>query len=97
MKNIICLTLALMMGSAELLADNAEPTTVIHAGSLLAIPGQAPQQQQSIFLSGNRIIEVQDGFVDVSSLDSDVQFVDLSDQFVLPGLMDMHVHLTGEL
>ncbi len=97
MKKIICLTLAVMMGSTVLFADNAEPTTVIHAGSLLAIPGQAPQQQQSIFLSGNRIIEVQDGFVDVSSLDSDVQFIDLSDQFVLPGLMDMHVHLTGEL
>ena len=97
MKKIICLTLAAIMGSTVLFADNAEPTTVIHAGSLLAIPGQAPQQQQSVFLSGNRIIEVQDGFVDLSSLDSDVQFIDLSDQFVLPGLMDMHVHLTGEL
>lgn len=97
MKKIICLMLALMMGPAVLFADNAEPTTVIHAGTLLAIPGQAPQSQQTIVLSGNRIISVQDGFLDVSSLDDEVRLVDLSDQFVLPGLMDMHVHLTGEL
>ncbi len=97
MKKIICLTLALMMGPTILFADNAEPTTEIHAGTLLAIPGQAPQASQTIVLSGNRIVSVQDGFLDVSSLDSGVRFVDLSDQFVLPGLMDMHVHLTGEL
>ena len=97
MKKFIQLALILMMGPSLLFAADAKPTTVIHAGTLLAIPGQAPQSEQSIVLGGNRIISVQDGFVDVSSLDGEVQLIDLSDQFVLPGLMDMHVHLTGEL
>ena len=97
MKKFIQLALILTMGPGMLFAADAKPTTVIHAGTLLAIPGQAPQSEQSIVLGGNRIISVQDGFVDVSSLDGEVQLIDLSDQFVLPGLMDMHVHLTGEL
>jgi imidazolonepropionase-like amidohydrolase len=97
MKKFIQLALVLMMAPGALFAADAKPTTVIHAGTLLAIPGQAPRSQQSIVLSGNRIISVQDGFVDVSSLDGEVALIDLSGQFVLPGLMDMHVHLTGEL
>jgi imidazolonepropionase-like amidohydrolase len=97
MKKFIQLALILIMGPGILFAADTKPTTVIHAGTLLAIPGQAPRSEQSIVLGGNRIISVQDGFVDVSSLDGEVQLIDLSDQFVLPGLMDMHVHLTGEL
>jgi len=94
------LTLGLMMClslTADIFAAEAAPTTVIHAGTLLAIPGQAPATQQSILLSGNRILSVQDGFVDVSTMDGEVRLIDLSELFVLPGLMDMHVHLTGEL
>ena len=97
MKKLSQLVLILMLGPGLLFAADIKPTTVIHAGTLLAIPGQAPRSEQSIVLGGNRIISVQDGFVDVSSLDGEVQLIDLSDQFVLPGLMDMHVHLTGEL
>ena len=97
MKKFFHVALILMMGPGVLFAADAKPTTVIHAGTLLAIPGQSTQSQQSIVLGGNRIISVQDGFVDVSSLEGEVRLVDLSDQFVLPGLMDMHVHLTGEL
>jgi len=97
MKKLIYLALVLTVSPGALFAADTTATMVIHAGTLLAIPGQAPQSQQSIVLAGNRIVSVQDGFVDVSSLDGEVQLVDLSDQFVLPGLMDMHVHLTGEL
>ena len=78
-------------------AEEAGPTTVIHTGTLLAVPGQPPKSQQSIVLSGNRIVSIVDGFTDPSALGSDVELIDLSNQFVLPGLMDMHVHLTGEL
>lgn len=79
------------------LADShTTPDGVIHAGTLLAVPGEPPRKEQSILISGNRIVSVVDGFVDPSDFD-DAQLIDLSDQFVLPGLMDMHVHLTGEL
>ncbi len=86
-----------VVSTAIFAAEEAEPTTVIHAGTLLAVPGQSPKTQQSIVLSGNRIVSIVDGFTDPATLGSDVELIDLSNQFVLPGLMDMHVHLTGEL
>ena len=67
---------------------------VIHAGKLLAVPGEAPLPEQTIIVSGNRIDRVEAGYVAPSADDT---LLDLSDQFVMPGLMDMHVHLLGEL
>lgn len=77
-------------------AASAE-TTLIHAGQLLTVPGEQPSSEQTIVVDGDRIIEVIDGFADPSAFESDVQVIDLRDRFVLPGLMDMHVHLQGEL
>ena len=84
----------------SLLAINAiadEQTTIIHAGTLLAVPGNAPASNQSIIIEGTHIARVEDGFVDPADITGDVTVVDLSDKFVLPGLMDMHVHILGEL
>ena len=84
----------------SLLAINAiaeEQTTIIHAGTLLAVPGNAPASNQSIIIEGTHIARVEDGFVDPADISGDVTVVDLSDKFVLPGLMDMHVHILGEL
>ncbi len=68
-----------------------EPVTVIHAGTLLAVPGTQPRRQVSVVVRGKTISEVRDGFVDVPG----ARVLDLRDQYVLPGLMDMHVHLRG--
>ena len=84
-----------MFSTANMIAD--EHTTVIHAGTLLAIPGEAPEDKQSIIIEGKRIVRIEDGFVDPVSVNGEVILIDLSDKFVLPGLMDMHVHLLGEL
>lgn len=78
-------------------AQSDEPITVIHAGTLLAIPGQATENNQTIVLEGNRIVRIEDGFTDPAEIDARATLIDLSDKFVLPGLMDMHVHLLGEL
>lgn len=69
--------------------------TLVYAGTLLAVPGKPPLREQTITIEGNRIISVDAGFAEPES--DDVRVVDLSDKFVLPGLMDMHVHLLGEL
>ena len=71
--------------------------TVIHAGRLLAVPGQGATDNKTIVIDGERIVEVVDGFADPSGYGTDVEVIDLRDHFVLPGLMDMHVHLQGEL
>ena len=67
--------------------------TLIHAGELLAIPGKAPLRNQTIIIEDDRVSGVQAGFADVEG----ATVIDLRDSFVMPGLMDMHVHLQGQL
>ena len=75
----------------------AQQVKVIHAGKLLAVPGKTVLNQQTIVITDNKITDIQSGFVRAKEIDKDAEFIDLSDSFVLPGLMDMHVHLQGEL
>jgi len=95
-RHFVYLALCVACLGNALADSHTTPDSVIHAGTLLAVPGEPPRKEQSILISGNRIVSVVDGSVDPSDFD-DAQLIDLSDQFVLPGLMDMHVHLTGEL
>ena len=74
-----------------------ERITIVHAGTLLAVPGEAPKTRQTITIEGNRITAIDDGFIDPASMTGELTFIDLADKFVLPGLMDMHVHLLSEL
>jgi imidazolonepropionase-like amidohydrolase len=69
-------------------------TTYVHAGTLLAVPGQAPLSRHTVAIENGRIMAVTSGFTVPKSGDTNI---DLSDHFVLPGLIDCHVHLTGEL
>lgn len=72
-------------------------TTLIHAGNVLTVPGESPQRDSTIVISNDRITEVRRGFAAADEFDGEVTIVDLKNHFVLPGLMDMHVHLQGEL
>ena len=84
-------TVAVLGLAAPALAQQAEPVTVIHAGTLLAEPGKAPLTNATIVIRGRKIEAVQAGFVDVQG----AKVVDLSSATVLPGLIDSHVHLSG--
>ena len=67
---------------------------VIHAGRLLADPGQPPKSGQSLRITGGQIAAVAGGFLDPPP---GARLIDLKDKFVLPGLIDCHVHLTMQL
>jgi imidazolonepropionase-like amidohydrolase len=72
--------------------------TVIHAGWLLAVPGASPVERQSIIIENDRITQVTNGFISRSEFGDSalpIRFVDLSQAFVLPGLIDSHVHLAS--
>lgn len=74
------------------------PLTIVHAGFLLAVPGFDPLPQQSIVVRGRTIVEVREGFVTAADLGVEAaEVIDLSGSFVLPGLTDLHTHITGEL
>jgi imidazolonepropionase-like amidohydrolase len=66
---------------------------LIHAGTLLARPGHEPQLKQTVVVDNGRVAGVRSGFEQPSKGDA---LIDLSDHFVLPGLIDCHVHLTGQ-
>ncbi len=69
--------------------------TLIHAGTLLTKPGHhEPASRQTIVIENGRIAAIKAGFEKPSNADT---LIDLSDHFVLPGLIDCHVHLTGEM
>src|SRR5580704_8250804 len=69
-------------------------TKVIHAGVLLADPDIQPKSEQSILIEGERIKAVSGGFIDPPP---GGELIDLRKKFVLPGLIDCHVHLTAQL
>ncbi len=75
----------------------AGDVTLIHAGELLAVPGESPSRNMTLVIEDERIRAIENGFVDPDSIDGGATVIDLSDHFVLPGLMDMHVHLQGQM
>ena len=72
----------------------AAPATVayIHAGALLDRPGQPPRGNSTIVVRDGVVAEIRDGFV---APPAGATLVDLSRRFVMPGMIDMHVHLWG--
>lgn len=76
-------------------ALSAQPgTTFVEAGRLLADPANGVvQRDKTLVIRGNQIVEVRDGFVGDASQG---KVVDLRQAFVLPGLIDSHVHLTSQ-
>jgi imidazolonepropionase-like amidohydrolase len=90
----INIALTALLLSANLFAADEPRTTIVHAGTLLAVPGQDARSEQSLIIVDDKILEVRDGYVAAGDIEGDVSIVDLKDKFVLPGLMDMHVHFT---
>src|SRR6267142_2390898 len=80
-------------------ANTTPATLIVWAGTLLAVPGKPAATGQSIVIRRGRIERVSGGKLDASAVGSDpagTRIVDLSCCFVLPGLFDLHVHLTTE-
>ncbi|UVO51613.1 amidohydrolase family protein [Sphingomonas sp. SUN019] len=90
---------ALSLGvAAPLLAQAQQPLTAagkvtfIHAGALLDRPGQTARGPSTIVVRDGKVAEIRDGLVPA---EAGAALVDLSKKFVLPGLIDLHVHLLG--
>jgi imidazolonepropionase-like amidohydrolase len=79
---------------AKLTTPSPPRETVIHASRLLATPGEAPLKERSIRVRGGEIVALSPGFIDPPD---GARLIDLKDRFVLPGLIDCHVHLTAQL
>jgi len=92
---ILAGALALLAGSG--FAQEAAPQvqSIIHAGRLLADPatGRVTTEQSILVGADGRIISIEAGYVTRDG----ANIIDQRNRFVLPGLIDSHVHLSGEL
>jgi imidazolonepropionase-like amidohydrolase len=85
----ILATLAVLTFAAPAAAE----TIYIHAGRLLDVPGKAPRGPSTIIVKDGRIDQLRDSHL---APPAGAQLIDLRDRFVLPGLIDSHVHLSSD-
>ncbi|PKP81402.1 MAG: amidohydrolase family protein [Alphaproteobacteria bacterium HGW-Alphaproteobacteria-18] len=72
----------------------AAETVLIHAGKVLDVPGNAPRGATTITVTDGKIVSLETGYK--AAPNRSVRVIDLKDSFVLPGLIDSHVHLTSD-
>lgn len=83
--NILAFTITL-----TIVAQN----TYLHCGNIIDTKSGKVLNEKTIVIKGNTIVSVNDGFI-TSDNANDV-IVDLKSKTVMPGLIDMHVHIEGE-
>ena len=84
---IAAAALACLPGAA--LAD----TMVIHAGSVIRDADSGPSGPATITVTDGRIVSIEDG---MRPAPDGAQSVDLSGKTVMPGLIDLHTHISGD-
>ena len=94
MKKIVFVSIsALLLAGTPLAAQTFDQVTVVHAGRLLDKPGSAPNGPSTVIIRNGKIVEVLSGY---QPGPTGATLIDLKDKFVLPGLIDSHVHLDSD-
>lgn len=88
MKKKLALFVAGCCASSLTFAD-----TYIHAGKVFTGTSETLQSKMTVVVSDNKISQLVKGYQEPGANDT---VINLKDSTVLPGLMDMHVHLSSE-
>ncbi|SIS73236.1 metal-dependent hydrolase family protein [Belliella pelovolcani] len=89
MKRTLILSLAMLLITQLTFAQK----TFIHAGKLIDVKNNQMLSEMTIIVEGEVITEVQKGYASPGRSD---KLIDLKSKTVMPGLMDMHVHMENE-
>jgi len=88
----VCLAWAVSIAALSS-AWAAEPVTLIHAGRLIDGTGAPPRKEVTLVVRGEAIAEVVAGY---RAGGAGERVLDLKDAWVMPGLIDLHVHFGSE-
>ncbi len=89
MKKLVAMLFATVALASPALAE----TVLIHAGHVITDPASPTLSATSITVTDGKITAIEAG---LKPAPSGVNLIDLSTKTVLPGLIDAHVHLTGD-
>ncbi|MFN0133213.1 MAG: amidohydrolase family protein [Phycisphaerales bacterium] len=102
-SRIVTAALTGLGGLPALAQESPKPDryVLVRCGRLLDVPGKPPRADATLVVRNDKVDRVVDGFggPDLSkerTAGATISEVDLRDSFVLPGLIDCHVHLTME-
>ena len=93
-KSISSLAVILVISLLSFSNSHADDLVYIKAGTLVDVQTGKLQRDRIITIRGNRIENVADAG-DIT-LEPGTNVIDLGDAYVMPGLIDMHDHLTGD-
>jgi imidazolonepropionase-like amidohydrolase len=66
----------------------------LHCGTIIDTKSGKEFKNKTIVISKNKIAKIEDGFIKKAK-ESDIE-VDLKNKYILPGLIDLHVHIEGD-
>ncbi len=67
--------------------------TYIHCGTIIDVENKKSLEEQTIIVNGEKIIEIKNGY---ATAPNDTEVINLKNMTVMPGFMDMHVHIEHE-
>ena len=82
-------TMVLGLSSVCLFAQK----TYLHCGQLIDVKQLQVLKQKTVVIEGNKIVDILDGYAKAGATD---KTIDLKSSTVMPGLMDMHIHIEQE-
>ena len=68
-------------------------STYLHCGQLIDGKSDQVQSEMTVVVDSNRIVSVEKGFTEPPP---EAQLIDLKEKTVLPGLIDLHVHIQNQ-
>ena len=86
--------LLLLFSALIFIANATAQNTYIYCGKLIDTKSGKIKNKQTIVVHKNKIVDVLNGYV--SSKSSKDKTIDLKNKVVMPGLIDMHVHIEHE-